>query len=174
MSETFEELKRGMADQKRGRSRRIVVIQGEGVPARQPEENVFEVTKEIILKLTKEVIKESEVKNCHRSGPNGCNILVDFLFIGEGSTLWKIIGARDYEANKSNKIWINIHQSQFDRGLFFLARKLVQAGELDKAFVNNNATTVAVKFGRKNLVMNEDDLKKLTSIDLETLKTAKK
>ena len=40
--------------------------------------------------------------------------------------------------------------------------------------MNNNATTVAVKFGRKNLVMNEDDLKKLTSIDLETLKTAKK
>ena len=37
MSETIEQLSRDMADQKRGRSRSIVVIQGEEVPAREPE-----------------------------------------------------------------------------------------------------------------------------------------
>jgi hypothetical protein len=174
MKDSIQELKREMADQRRGRSRTIVVLQGEGVPDRQPEENIFEVAKDIIQKLSAQVIDKNEVKNCHRSGLNGSIILVDFLFLGEGSTLWKILGGRDFASSKTHKVWINLHQSQYDRGLLFLARKLVKAGELEKAFVNNNSTTVAVKFGKKHLVMKEDDLKKLTSIDLETLKNAKK
>ena len=174
MAETIEVLKRDMADQKRGRSRTIIVIQGEGVPARVPEEDIFKIAKELIMTLTKEEIQEGEVKNCHRSGPNGGIILVDFLCLGEGSRLWNILGARDFQTSKSSQVWINLHQTQFDRGLFFLARKLVQAGQLEKAFVNNNATTVVVKQKQKHIIMNENDLKKLTSFDLDSLKTAKK
>lgn len=161
-------LKSQMADQKRHRSKSIVVMTGAGMPPQDGAEDPFEVAKECILMLTDLVIEKQEVKTCHRTGPNGANMLIDFLYTGPGSTLDKILQPQHKTKSHLKKIFLNLHQQQADRKLFFIARRMVKAGLIEKAFVNSNATTVVVKNKVKTLIMKRDDFKKVTDKDVST------
>ena len=107
-----------------------MVITGQGVPRPDKEENSTDVAREIIQKVTGIVLNDHEVKTCHRSGPAGANILVDFLFTGPDSTLKEVINPKHKQASFAHKAWLNLHQPQHDRKMYFIARKMVKAGEI--------------------------------------------
>jgi hypothetical protein len=166
MKEDIKKLQSEMEDQKRGRSRSIVVVTGAGVPKPLSHEDPFKVAKDLVFKVTGLNLEKNEIKTCHRAGPSGANMLVDFLFTGPGSTLLQVINPQHKAESYKQKIWLNLHQPQCDRKLFFTARSMVKAGEIDKAFVNEHSTTVVVKNKRKTLILKRDDFRKVTSKDI--------
>ena len=80
-----------MGDQKKGRSKSLVVVTGSGVLPQDIAEDPFEVAKGLVNKVTGLILEKYEVKTCHRTETNGANFLFVFLFMGPGSKLIKII-----------------------------------------------------------------------------------
>ena len=141
----------------------MIVISGPGLTVPTPGEDTVEVARQILVDLTGVNPIQHNIKNCHRSGPTGERILVEFLYSGSQSPLYRILDPKNRGKFHANGFWINIHQPRHDKHMLYLARKMRKEVILTKAYANLLAATVVVKDNKKYIINSMSDLQELTN-----------
>ena len=142
-----------------------IVISGSGVPEKQDDEDITDLSIELVQKLTKVRIKRDDVNNCHRMGKK---VLLEFAKAGTCSQIHLVLDKSHRKAMQKAGTWINIHMTTLDSRIFFLARQMKRKGIFEHVGSTLGAVTRVVVRGQGHTIRSEADLLKFTELPLST------